>query len=54
MLVVNKTWQHKKTGDKVLILWVSDENVTYQTNTTIKAIVPVKKDLFLTDFEVCV
>ena len=53
MLAVNKIWQHKKTGDKVLILWVSKENVTYQTNTTIKAIVPVDKNLFLEDFEVC-
>ena len=32
---INETWRHKVTGDEVLVLWVSNELVTYQNGGSI-------------------
>ena len=41
-------WVEKSTGQRVLVLWVSNELVTYQTSD---AIVPSRKFVFMQEFE---
>jgi len=43
-------WRNKATGEIVLVIWQSDELVTYQTAT--KTLGPVRKFLFTQDYEV--
>ncbi|NYR09585.1 hypothetical protein [Psychrobacter sp. BI730] len=43
-------WVNKETRQSVLVLWASDELVTYQAADS-QTPVPVRKFIFLQDFE---
>lgn len=46
----DKVWVNKKTRQSVLVLYVSNELVTYQAADS-QTPVPVRKFIFLQDFE---
>lgn len=50
MISKDKIWVNKETRMSVLVLWVSDELVTYQAADS-QTPVPVRKFIFLQDFE---
>lgn len=50
MINVGDTWLNKNTGGKVMVLWVSDELVTYQAYGATTP-VPMRKFVFMQDFE---
>lgn len=50
MISKDKIWVNKETRQSVLVLWVSDELVTYQAADS-QTPVPVLKTKFLNDFE---
>ena len=50
MITKDKVWVNKETRQSVLVLWVSDELVTYQAADS-QTPVPVRKFIFLQDFE---
>ena len=50
MISKDKIWVNKETRQSVLVLWVSDELVTYQAADS-QTPVPVRKFIFLQDFE---
>lgn len=51
MIKKDKIWVNKETRKSVLVLWVSDELVTYQAADS-QTPVPMRKFIFLQDFEV--
>ena len=50
MIKKDEVWVNKETRKAVLVLWVSDELVTYQAVDS-QTPVPVRKFIFLQDFE---
>lgn len=50
--MINKIYTNKKTGLRVLVIFESDELVTYQASGS-KTPVPVRKFIFMQDFEEC-
>lgn len=50
MITVGDTWLNKNTGGKVMVLWVSDELVTYQAYGATTP-VPMRKFVFMQDYE---
>lgn len=50
MIEKNKLYENIKTGLRVLVIWVSDELVTYQTADS-QTPVPVRKFMFMQDFK---
>ena len=50
MIKKDEVWVNKETRKAVLVLWVSDELVTYQVADS-QTPVPVRKFIFLQDFE---
>ena len=50
MISKDKVWVNKETRQAVLILYVSDELVTYQAADS-QTPVPMRKFIFLQDFE---
>lgn len=50
MITKGQVWQHKETGERVTVVFVSDELVTYIKAGTLT---PMRKFIFLQDFEVC-
>ncbi|MGP5346120.1 hypothetical protein ACTXLJ_05535 [Psychrobacter celer] len=50
MVKKDEIWVNKDTRQSVLVLWVSDELVTYQAADS-QTPVPVRKFIFLQDFE---
>ena len=50
MISKDKIWVNKETRKAVLVLWVSDELVTYQEADS-HTPVPVLKTKFLSEFE---
>lgn len=50
MITKDKIWVNKETRKSVLVLWVSDELVTYQASDS-QTPTPVRKFIFLQDFE---
>lgn len=50
MITKDKVWVNKETRRSVLVLWVSDELVTYQESDS-QTPTPVRKFIFLQDFE---
>ena len=50
MIDIDTIWVNKETRKAVLVLWVSDELVTYQAADS-HTPVPVRKFVFLNEFE---
>ena len=50
MIKKDGIWVNKDTRQSVLVLWVSDELVTYQAADS-QTPVPMRKFIFLQDFE---
>jgi len=50
MIDIDTIWVNKETRKSVLVLWSSDELVTYQAADS-QTPVPVRKFIFLQDFE---
>ena len=50
MIDIDTIWVNKETRKAVLVLWVSDELVTYQAADS-HTPMPVRKFIFLQDFE---
>ena len=50
MIDIDTIWVNKETRKSVLVLWSSDELVTYQAADS-QTPVPVRKTKFLNDFE---
>ena len=50
MINVDSIWIEKVTGIEVLVIFVSDELVTYQKQGS-QTPVPVRKFIFMQDFE---
>ena len=48
--MINKLYTNKKTGLRVLVIFESDELVTYQASDS-KTPVPMRKFIFMQDFE---
>lgn len=51
MIEKDEVWVNKETRKAVLVLWVSDELVTYQAADS-QTPVPVRKFIFLQDYEI--
>lgn len=52
MIEKNKLYENIKTGLRVLVIWVSDELVTYLASGSLTP-VPVRKFIFMQDFKEC-
>ena len=50
MIKKDEIWVNKDTRQSVLVLWVSDELVTYQAADS-QTPAPMRKFIFLQDFE---
>ena len=52
MVKKDKLYENIKTGLRVLVIWVSDELVTYLASESM-TLVPVRKFIFMQDFKEC-
>lgn len=52
MVKKDKLYENIKTGLRVLVIWVSDELVTYLASESMTP-VPVRKFIFMQDFKEC-
>ena len=50
MIDIDTVWVNKETRKAVLVIWVSDELVTYQAADS-RTPTPVRKFIFLNDYE---